>query len=363
MKKVLFATTAMFAVAAISTSSNAADPIKLSVGGFANAYVGYADQETNGTNDFASVLVQQDTELYFRGETKLDNGLTIGVNIDLEADSNATTQDDVFVSVSSDSLGKIYLGSTSGAGAKMHNVAPNVGQAIGDSENWISETIGTAANFGGNTEADGSDGQKIVYLTPNLGGFQLGASYGLVPESPSGAVNVGGTNTANDISYQAGIAYNGDFGGVSIAADVSGELVDNGGTNGTSVNNETTVRGGLNVGVAGFTIGSSYYRTQNVAAVSNQNSDGWDFGVSYETGPYGVSATIQSLNMDDGGSSAKQEDQKDYWTVSGSYDLGAGVTMIGSVFGVDFDDASATAANNTSDNEGFGIMTGLKVSF
>ncbi|MDV7339863.1 porin [Terasakiella sp. A23] len=366
MKKFLAGTTALVAAAVVAGQAQAADPIKLSLGGFAQAWVGYADQETVGTNDYASVTVQQDTEIYFRGSTKLDNGLTVGVVIDKEADSNATVQDDVYVSVSSDALGTVRLGATKGASYGLSHASPDVGigHNDGDIQNWIASNI-TNADFANNTFTSGADGQKVVYLTPNFGGFQAGASYGIVPESPTGTVNVGGTSTTSDIQYNVGVAYNGDFGGVSVGADVNYELIDNGGTNGTSVNNESKGRAGLSIGVAGFTIGGSYIAKNNVGAVSSKDMTGWDAGVSYETGPYGVSFSYMSLSQDDktaGSVAAVQEDEKDSWMISGSYDLGAGVALKGSVFGADFDDASATGTN-ALDNDGFGVVAGLSISF
>ncbi|NVK18676.1 MAG: porin [Methylocystaceae bacterium] len=366
MKKILAGTTALVACAVITSHANAADPIKLSLGGFAEAWVGYADQDTVGGNDYANVTVQQDTEVYFRGSTKLDNGLTVGVNIDMEADSNAADMDDVFVSIASDTLGELHIGATPGAANSMGNLAPEVGigNNDGDVENWIASNISNA-NFANSTLTAGETGQKIVYYSPSIAGFQLGASYGIIPEVVSNAVNVGSTNTGSDIQYNVAVAYSGDFGGVTVGADVGYELIDNGGTNGTSVNNESAGRAGLNIGVAGFTIGGSFIAKNNVGAVSSKDMDGWDLGVSYETGPYGVSVNYMSLSQDDktaGSTGTVLEDEKNTWMVSGSYDLGAGVALKGSVFAADFDDASATGTT-TNDNDGFGVVAGLAIDF
>ena len=93
MKKFLIGTTALVAAGFVAGQAEAADPIKLSVGGYMNQYVGYADQDEDGQENFAEVKVESETELYFRGSTTLDNGLTIGVNIDRYADRDDTGGD------------------------------------------------------------------------------------------------------------------------------------------------------------------------------------------------------------------------------------------------------------------------------
>ena len=375
MKKLLVASTALVAVAAVS-SANAADPIKVSVGGYMNQYVGYADQDEDAQQNFAEVKVESETELYFRGSTKLDNGLTVGVNIDRYADrddsgTGGNGGDDVFLSISGDTLGTIKIGQTKGAAYGLSHSAPDVGSVAnndGDVGDWINDTVVQSDQT--HTAREGNDGQKIVYLTPNFGGVQAGISYGLDVNNTGieSTVDVGGTNTASDTAVDLGIAYNGDFGGVSVGADVTYQRNFDGGTTsvsstGVAIEDRKSTRAGLEIGVAGFTVAGSYRVTKNELEVENTDSSGWDLGVSYATGPYAVSLSYLSLEEEDGSATNVQDDTHKAWVLSGSYDLGAGVTAVGSVFGAEFDDASVTAANSTNDNEGFGVVAGLQVSF
>ena len=366
MKKFLVATTAIVAVAAVASTAQAADPIKLSVGGFMQQWVGYAKNDTDAQQDFAKVLVQSDTELYFRGSTKLDNGLTVGINIDRTSDRQDTQGDDVFMSISSDNLGQVKLGATKGAAYGLSHAAPDVGigHTDGDIYNWISTGTTAVAHNQTQTANEGNDGNKIVYLTPNFGGVQAGMSWGLDTNNvTSGTVDIGGANTGNDTAFDAAIAYNGDFGGVAVGADVTGQWNDNGGTTSSTVENYSAYRSGLSVGVAGFTVAGSYIVRKNVADVKDQNAKGYDIGVSYATGPYAVSASYLHLEQEDSALANAQDDERDSWMVSGSYDLGAGVSARASVFGAQFDDASNNTTQNTNDNEGFGVVAGLSVSF
>ncbi|WP_417831180.1 porin [Terasakiella sp.] len=378
MKKLLVASTALVAFAAVN-SAQAADPIKISVGGYMNQFVGYTDQDEDGQQDYAEVNINSETELYFRGSTTLDNGLTIGVNIDRYSDRDDAGGDDVFLQVSSDSIGKIRIGQTKGAAYALSHSAPNValGNNDGDVSDWIARPTQTAkldnsASTGETfvysdqtmTADEGNDGQKIVYWTPNFSGFQAGVSYGIQRNGAAieSAVDVGGSNTRNDTAWDAGIAYNGEFSGVSVGADVTYQRNFNGGTTGTLVEDREAWRGGLSVGVAGFTIGGSYRSTDNERSIKDIDSSGWDLGVSYKTGPYGVSFSYASFE-EDSSATATTEDKAKTWVLGGSYDMGAGVTLIGSVFGAEYDDGATNTVNSTNDNEGFGVVTGLKVSF
>ena len=82
MKKILYGTTALLAAGMISSAANAAEPLKLQLGGFADWMVGYADQDgqfeaTQGTTKYNAVDVRGDVEVHFKGESQLDNGLTV----------------------------------------------------------------------------------------------------------------------------------------------------------------------------------------------------------------------------------------------------------------------------------------------
>ncbi|WP_417793766.1 porin [Terasakiella pusilla] len=371
MKKLLVASTAIVAVAAVS-SANAADPIKISVGGYMNQYVGYVSQDDDGQEDFAEVNINSETELYFRGSTTLDNGLTVGVNIDRYSDRDDTGGDDVFLQISSDSMGRLRIGQTKGAAYALSHTAPNVaiGNNDGDVQDWIYNP-GTAGGAASDITADqthtaseGNDGQKLVYWTPNLGGFQAGVSYGLDANNAAieGVVDVGGGNTGSDTAWDVGVAYNGDFGGVTFGADVTYQQNNNGGTTGAGVEDRNAYRFGASVGFAGFTVGGSYRDTDNEGSVKDVDAMGWDLGVAYATGPYAVSLSYLHLEQDTAANSGL-EHTRDQWVLGGSYDLGAGVTLVGSVFHAEFDNGTDNTPRSVNDNEGTGIVTGLQVSF
>jgi outer membrane protein OmpU len=177
MKKLLVASTALVAFAAVN-SAQAADPIKISVGGYMNQFVGYTDQDDDGSQDFVEVNINSETELYFRGSTTLDNGLTIGVNIDRYSDRDDTGGDDVFLQISSDSIGRIRIGQTKGAAYALSHGSPDVALANndGDVQDWINRDVNAAtAGVQGNvtsnqthTASEANDGQKNRLLDSEL---------------------------------------------------------------------------------------------------------------------------------------------------------------------------------------------------
>ena len=84
MKKLLLAGVAAVAMAAVATP--AAAEIELELGGFAKGYFSYVDQDEAAGLDVRPLDIIRHTEVHAGGETTLDNGLTVGVRLEAEAD-------------------------------------------------------------------------------------------------------------------------------------------------------------------------------------------------------------------------------------------------------------------------------------
>jgi hypothetical protein len=88
MKKALFGSTALVAAGAMAaTSAVAEEGIKLGLGGYYNTFfwVGDYDEDGGDPRDLGSTGLFADGEVHFKGKTTLDNGITFGVQIELEA--------------------------------------------------------------------------------------------------------------------------------------------------------------------------------------------------------------------------------------------------------------------------------------
>ena len=119
MKKILFASSAIVAVA-FAGQASASEPIKLSVGGFMEQWVGFADQDLDAAGGRVNAF-QSDTEVYFTGSTTLDNGIEIGARIELEGESSTDQVDEQFLFVNG-GFGRIEMGKNDSAADAMGEI-------------------------------------------------------------------------------------------------------------------------------------------------------------------------------------------------------------------------------------------------
>ena len=97
MKKLLLGSTALVAGGIMAAPAMAADPIKIGVGGYYTFYgaAGNIDPTyaLNGsTTSYKGFSIIQEGEIHFIGQTKLDNGTSVGLTVELEGwDPNSAT--------------------------------------------------------------------------------------------------------------------------------------------------------------------------------------------------------------------------------------------------------------------------------
>jgi len=405
MKKVLFASVAAIAFGAVS--AQAAEPVKLGIGGYATQWVGYANQQHTdfgGTGTVAgqgrtAVDVQDDVNITFSGSSQLDNGITVSVEVDAAGTqgTNSTTSNasnknirKSFVTLAG-KFGTIEAGEQSNVGALIHNSSPDVGGIGGQDGNWMNWVLAPSSHrdtYQRTYAGDDRSANKLIYITPAFYGVAAGVSY-----TPSVNLSQVGHSTiqtgdatalASNGQLQGdlwvyGLAYAAEFGDVSVKADV--------GSGTANVAGLVVYQGGLNVSYKGFTVGASVLdRDSHNSGVDRQLLSGtalldtyavrkgvsWDAGVSYTTGPYSASVTYfqgeaqQYKDTSSLGSSATGYDRDSVWTLAGAYEMGPGVTATASVFYVDYTSAQTNTnqlANKANVNNGVGAVTGLTVKF
>ena len=366
MKKLLLGSTALVVGGLMAAPAMAADPIKVGVGGYYTFYAiaGGIDSTVamDGTwTQYKGLQFQQEGEIHFIGQTKLDNGTSVGLHVELEgwnpASTNGATRtiDEAFLFAFGDwgrvefggrdpASYRMYYGTPSaliGFGAIQHNTAFAWANAsvIANNKAWFHATTTTnAGQF--------QDGQGINYFTPRFQGLQIGVGYrpkanlgqqagalsGLGSPGPAGVAGVCGyndpTTMANcpsaDYSWQdvfdVGVNYLNKFGDVTVAlygAFMYASFIPGNqpfGTqnyaNGANLTSWKQWVVGAQLGYAGFTIGGAIGYDNNglgsnyFTGVDNDTRF-YTAGVMYETGPWQMSFSwVGSFNTNGNGSAS-----------------------------------------------------------
>ncbi len=182
MKKILYGTTALVSAGVMASSAAQAEGgIKLGLGGYMNNYFG-AGKVDDDDNRFEPTGLYSDGEVWFIGETTLDNGLKFGANIQLEGYTESDQIDENYGYVEG-GFGRVQFGSENVAAYLMQFSAPEVGAFL--NSGWITIFIPPPEGFNAafrtpalSTYLDiGNDENLLTYFTPRLYGFQLGLSY------------------------------------------------------------------------------------------------------------------------------------------------------------------------------------------
>ena len=129
-----------------------------------------------------------ESEVQFSGETTLDNGMTVGVNIQLEGETTGDQVDENYIYFEGN-FGRVELGEIDGASYRTSIFLPSAYFYQGP--NYASVVWGGFSSRhlpgperstqhgsrGPMPGADAGDATRVSYFTPRLNGFQLGVSY------------------------------------------------------------------------------------------------------------------------------------------------------------------------------------------
>ncbi|MEL6796186.1 MAG: porin, partial [Planctomycetota bacterium] len=342
------------AIAATGTANAAEWNVR--VGGFSTQMVGYAsvDAETLPDDDFDGVDTLSNTEIIFRPSITLDNGITFGVQVQLEGNTSGDQIDESFASIDS-SFGRVLIGSENSAGSLMTFAAPCVALTCHNS-GTLTAYIPYSGSIGGGviTGSDAfrgtlgstflenvrnNDVGRITYFTPRIAGAQLGFSYARdFNEDDDSQANL--ADDFGDI-IDIGANYVQTFGGVDIGVSARWGIIAT--TPAATSDNPTVYSFGATASFAGVTVGGSFAEQNNslravAAGASNPggfaSSDGtaFDVGISYETGPWGVSFSyLRGENVDDesinGAGIAGGDETADKFVAGINYSLAQGVDL------------------------------------
>ncbi|MCW5726325.1 porin [Parvibaculum sp.] len=345
MKKILLGTTALVSAGLIAGPALASDPLTVTVGGTVTAgfYVIDGDNTAPATkvNDTAVKLVARNIDI--NAEGTLDNGMVAGVLATLSlgddwvvgGGTNDARFRELFAYLEG-GFGRFEIGGTDGAAFKMHYTSPWFVPGNGvDSPNILN--VPTAITIGhrhSTFSLMAADANKVTYFTPRFAGFQLGLSY--TPDvtfngpNPNGlGALTAGTAVRIDDVVEVALNYAGSFGGVDVGASgfyVSGETV----LNVVGASDPEEWGFGLNLGMAGFTLGGAWYQSEDLFVTSiplpsaaGFEEEVWTVGLSYATGPWTVGIAYLEDELSVPGASTKMTT----WQTGGGYNLGSGVDI------------------------------------
>jgi hypothetical protein len=380
MKRLFLGSTALVGVASIlgtaPSAARAADGVKLDIGGFFNtAYQGVFDSKRDGHfgSERNTDAFKHNGEIWFKGETTLDTGLTVGAQIELEAENAADQIDQAYVYWQG-GFGRFQVGSQDKAIANYCLLPP--GGTANFSAFSPDSTWGSNDPIGSNPACVDTEGdsQGIVYATPNFDGFQLWVSYtpsNNAEDYTQTGVNGSGTPTSaegtahHSFSTYATYGYQGDGWTIDWGGGGSWQTKFNGASganDGKSADYQTALNLTLgNLGIGGvmeyYDQGGSDNNAMILGGGLSYALDPWTFGVQGSHGHYnGETAFTSAANP--GGS-------RDLNRViaTGQYALAPGVTLDGEIGYTWFHDSGAAAGGDTDRYHAYDIAIGSAFSF
>lgn len=337
--------------------------INLDISGYFRAYAGYSSQDAKAPSGekYKNFEFKRKTQLYFSGETTLDNGLTIGYlgtlfqeNQD-QIDAAKVERSSIYFS---GNWGRFNLGRETGAAFILQVSAPSADANVdgystsfsfyNSSLRWDYEHASVRDKY-----AD-----KITYLTPKINGFQAGLSYTpneTTRDNPDDRFGMTQKHsTTFDGIWEVGGRYEGNFSGIGLQAGAgysnasADDLAKTTGVKDRNIYNIATkiTADALGVGAA--------YLNEN-AGMDNYNSRTWTLGADYKlNNDYTIGANYFNTKNRISGAKLNR------YTVGGSYTFGPGMKFNG-VLGLY--DASAPQPASADNNDATVIILGTDIRF
>jgi len=367
------------------------EPLRLDVRGYKNEFFGIGNADDSAGTDYGNTNIYNDGEIHFRGETDLDNGLTVGVQVELEAFQSGDQVDESYAYIQGD-FGKVVVGNENLANYNTFwgVTAPAVGAPI--NSGWITVFVPSVAGFGSagtfrrpllTTNLDvGNDENQISYYSPRFAGFQFTGGFApAVADGGAGQAAQANEGTQYHNALGVGFNFSNSFNGIDLgfAAGYNRGSVDTA-REAAGADDFEQIKVGVNIGVAGFSIGGSYANELEgkvngpsaaaltitggapavtpAGAANTTSSEGqsYDIGASYSTGPWGASVTYFHGEQEDSIATAG-DDETTAFVGAVSYALGPGITTSFSLMYGKFEEEGGADADAT-----VGIL-GIAISF
>lgn len=292
LKKALLGTTALLGAGAmLATASTEASAVEVKIGGYFRSGAIFGDtDEAWGSNHVHSFYFRNESEVHVKASGKDDaTGMEYGATMEFENDNAAgnTQVDEEWLYIKG-GWGELRLGDNDGPVDDMKVTAASVAAGTGGIDGWgeVSLVPFYLTNSG--------DATKIIYFSPVVAGFQLGASF-----TPDSGHLAGGTfpstndNNQRQDWIEAAATYTASLGGADLK--IGGGFGTASHESGATDNDFMGYGVGAQVGFAGIKVAGSYARNDfDNAADSNR----WTVGAGASLGPADVSVTFVQQNND-----------------------------------------------------------------
>ena len=138
MRRILLGSTALAAVAAVLApgTASAEEGLRLTLGGrYLAAFGGLIGEDenlspTDTRGQLRDYVMKQDVEIHFKGETTFDNGLTVGVRVELEGQTSTDQIDSVYAYFDT-KWGELRFGDTLESLASLCYTVPSASSIFG----------------------------------------------------------------------------------------------------------------------------------------------------------------------------------------------------------------------------------------
>jgi len=376
MKKVLLGTTALLGVGAIAGTAQASDGVKLDVGGFfQTVYQGVFDKKSgdHAGNHRTYDRFLHNAEVHFKGETTLDNGLTVGAQIELEGE-NANDQIDKAFVYWSGGFGKVQIGSQDGVIGACPVFPPG---ATANFSGFSPASWGSNDPVGSNSVcADFGNSQSIKYTTPNFAGFQLAVQYtpsnnaedytqvGVNGSGTPVIANGGAPGQKHIFGAYATYSFAGDGWGLDLGGGAS---LATGARRGTGISDGKTAfyQTAANVTFGGFAVGG-IFEYSDIGGDDNDQwvagggasygIDAWSVGIQGSHGRFEGTGPVSHAQLPGGHRTLNRV------ILTGSYEMGPGV-LLDAELGYTWFNDTADSDDETDDYSAFDVGVGSKLTF
>ena len=386
MKKVLLASTAIVGATLIAAPAFAqpvvSDMYEVTISGNLRVSLVGANEdfEAVANSDRGYNLKSDESEVAFSASASMDNGIQYGFQLELQTQTNDTTNSDETWGFIDGFFGRIELGDQDDAADRIFVGGEDAGAGRGGFNGDAFALVNTGAAITGIGVNATGDATKVIYFTPRVAGVQGGISF--TPDSGQVGSDGGGADTGSDFEevISVGANFSQSHSGVTVTVAGIGEF----GEAETATTNDIERLGfGGKIDYMGFSgavgfVDNADTGISSAAATTGSSANGADagyaisVGASYSTGPWKIGVAYLHGESDAGTFDATgtsiADPESNIVSVGGNYavapglDIAADINFFSLENSLSSDGASAATTNNR-DQDGTSFVLSASFGF